>query len=455
VKSLVWAAAVTGATVVAVVAGTMVPAQPVPDVTARDSGTRVSVICPSFATQTADISVAAVGIDQSVRTSNLSTPAAVTESPGLAVVKNPGQPVRVSANNANLFGATTVSAAANGNARGLGATQCLAAQTTHWFTGVDISQQAQSEFTLVNMDSTEAVVDITGFGADGGIEVRRSLSVAGGSSMEVSLSEVARSATPIAVEVTSSPGRVAAFLRQSIWSKKTLLGADWVPESATPSTDLVVAGVPGSAGRRTLVVANPSDRTAAVKVQMLTSNGSLDIADAQRIEVPPSSSRSVELAAGLGGQAAAVRLTSNQAVTASVLVDNGLAPAANDTAVAGATSALGADAVWPMAFGKTTAATLQLANSGTEDATVQLSVTPGGAAAQTSEVKVTAGSSAQVALPKAAALTIRIQTASSSVHGSVIANEMIGKVHGLAILDLSSQASTSRSTGIVFDPHLG
>ncbi len=454
-KSWLWPAAVTGGMAIALVAGSVVSAQGVPDEAARNSGTRISVVCPASLTETADTAISAAGIDQSVRTSDLSTPGSVTDWPGLASIKNPRQPVRVSANSSRLFGATTVSVASSGTARGLGVAQCLAPQTTHWFTGTDISAQSGSQFTLVNLDSTEAVVDLTALTADGSVEVQRSLSVAGNSSTTFPLSSLPKSTTPIAVEVTSSPGRVAAFLRQTNWSNKTPLGADWVPESAQPGTDLVLSGVPNGSGRRTLVVANPSNRTAGVDVQMLTVDGAVEIADAQRLEVPPGSTRSVELAPGLGGQAAAVRLTSTQAVTAGVLINNGLSSANSDTATAGAGTALASDAVWPMALGKGTSATLQLANAGDQEATLELFITANNAAAQTSQVKVAAGCLTQVKLPNADTVTIRIQTASPSVRGSVVATADLGKVKGIAVLDLTSQLASAGSSGIVFDPHLG
>jgi P pilus assembly chaperone PapD len=431
------------------------PAAPLPPEPIRESNTRVSVVCPAFESATASVRIAAIGTDQAVRTSKVGSPQKTTESKGLALVTNPGQPVRVSVQRSEMFGATTVASAADGPARGLAATSCLSPQAEHWFTGVDASTQAQADLVLVNLDATNALVDLVAYGPGGRISAPRGLTVEGNSASTVSLGVLARSNGPITLKVSTSQGRVAAFVRQVTWNQNLAFGADWVPAGLGPQTDQVLPGIPAGKGRRTLVVTNPSDRTADVQIDVLSASGVSQLTDAQRVQVAPGVTATVDLEPGLAGMAAGLRLTSNLGVSAGVVTDNGLPTASLDGAVIGAAPPVPADAVWPIALGTGTAGVLQLVNPSDQEVSVKVAVTVGaGGAVKTSEVKVAPGSSLQVPLPKAAVETIRIQTASTLVRGSVIATASLGRVKGLAVLDLVADETRIHQAVIVFDPHL-
>jgi hypothetical protein len=456
VKSWIMPSALAGVVVLTVVGSVFVPAAPIPVTQAGESTTRISVVCPAFTSATASIRVAAVGADQPVRTSKLSTPQKTTDSDGLAVITDPGEPVRVSVQRSELFGATTVLSAAAGPARGLAAASCLSPQAESWFTGVDVSASAQTDLVLVNLDSTEAVVDLTAYGADGRLAAPRGLSVDGSSSSTVSLGVIADQDAPITVKVSTSQGRVAAFVRQLTWNQRNPISADWVPASTGADTDLVLPGVPAGKGKRTLVVTNPGERTAGVDISVLTSTGTSMLSGAQRIEVPPGMTRTIDLAAGLAGAAAGVRLLSNQPVTAGLLIDDGLGSTTVDAAVAGAAPAVPSDGIWPLALGKTTSAVLQLVNPSDQEAAVTVITTADGAKApKTSQVKIPAGASTQVTLPKAAVTTIRIQTDSTQVRGSVIGTATLSRVKGVMVLDLVADSTRTKHADVVFDPHLG
>ncbi len=439
---------------VAVVGAGLSPTPPLPQETIRESSTRVSVVCPSFQTATATVRVAAVGIDQPVRTSKLSSPQKTAETDGMAVVQNPGEPVRVSVPRAQGFGATTASTAAEGPARGLALASCLAPQAEHWFTGVDVSDQSQSELVLVNLDSTDAVVDLVVYGTGGRLAAPRGLTVPGASATKVSLGVIKRQADPVTIEVSTSQGRVAAFVRQFTWQGSTPYAADWVPDGVGPQTDQVLPGVLGGKGRRSLVVTNSGDRVADVQVNVLGPTGLMQLTDAQNLEVPPGASRLVDLAGGLAGEFAGLHLTSNVPVVAGMLADNGLANAAIDSAVLGSASPLPADAIWPLAAGASTASVLQLVNAGEQEQTVQVSTGDGKRQVKTTEVTVGANTTMQFKLPKANAQTIRIQGASGKMYGSLIATTTTGSVKGIAVLDLVADESRAHQAAVAYDPHL-
>lgn len=453
-KSWILPSALVAVTAVAVVGAGLSPTPALPQETVRESSTRVSVVCPSFQTATATVRVAAVGIDQLVRTSKLNSPQKTTETDGLAVVQNPGQPVRVSVPRAQGFGATTASTAAEGPARGLALSSCLAPQAQHWFAGVDVSPQSQSQLVLVNLDSTDAVVDLIAYGTTGRLSAPRGLTVPGASATTVSLGVIKRQADPITFEVSTSQGRVAAFVRQFTWQGTTPYAADWVPDGLGPQTDQVLPGVPGGKGKRTVVVTNPGDRVADVQLGVLGPTGLTQLTDAQNLEVPPGASRSVDLAAGLAGEFAGLHLTSNVPVVAGMLADNGLSNAAIDSAVLGSASALPADAIWPLAAGKSTASVLQLVNAAEQEQSVQVTLTGAKGQGKTTEVSVAANTAVQFKLSKADAQTIRIQGASAQMYASLIATTTVGSVRGIAVLDLIADESRAHQAAVLYDPHL-
>jgi hypothetical protein len=441
---------------VAVLGAGLSGAAALPQEPIRESSTRVSVVCPAFQSATASVRVAAISTENPVRTSKLSTPQKSTESAGLALVENPGEPVRVSVRRSEMFGATIVSSAAGGPARGLAVASCLAPQSEHWFSGVDVTEAAQSDLVLVNLDATNAVVDLVAYGPGGRLSAPRGLTVDGNSVSTKSLGLIARGEQPITLKVSTSQGRVAAFVRQVTWDGNNPFGADWVPTGLGPQIDQVIPGIPAGKGRRTLVVTNPGDRIADVKIDVLTASGLSELTDAQRVEVAPGVTKTIELSTGLAGVAAGLRLSSNYEVAAGLIADNGLPPTGLDTAAISAAPPVPSDAVWPLALGKTTTSVLQLVNPSDAEATVKLTLSTGAKGApKTSEVKIAAWSSAQVPLPKADVTTVRIQTESTVVRGSVLATASLGAVKGVAVLDLIADETRVHQAVIVFDPSLG
>ena len=371
------------------------------------------------------------------------------------MLRDPSESIRVSAPRASVFGAATWIAAADGSARGLSGVSCSSPQADHWFAGVNVSSDAQSSLFVVNLDSTEAVVDLTAYGPKGRLAASRGLRVPGNSASSISLQVIARDPDPVTVRVTTSQGRVAAFVRQFNWVAQTVVGADWVPDASTAGKDLVLSGIASGKGTRTLVVTNPGDLNASVALSVLTGNGSSGLAGLATLQVPPGTTRSFPLADGLGGEAAGLHLTSNQDVIAAVVGDNGEGQAGSDAVVAGTTAALPADGVWPIAAGKSSAATLQLVNPGETDAVASV-VTGTASGTQTAvDVSVPAGSMAAIDLPRAAASSVRIQTASTVMRASVVITRKLGKVSGIAVLDLVADETRTRSVQVVHDPRLG
>jgi hypothetical protein len=450
----IWPGAIVVAVAAATVATTVTGAQPLPVPPFTVSETRVSVVCPAFQSPTADVRVAAAATGTGLRTALVNTPTEATDAAGLKVLDRPGASLRVSALLPDPFGATTVVSAVAGGDRGLSASACTAPATDHWFTGVDIRTEAQSEVVVANLDGTPVSVDLVGYGDKGRFAAPRGVRVEGNSVQTISLGTLDRSGGPITLEVSSSDGRVAAFVRQRTWQLDVPLGADWLAATTSPATDLVVPGVPSGDGLRSLVLTNPGDRTATVTVGSLTKDGPADLAGVDQVEVPPETTRTVGVETGLDGQAAALRIASSQPVTAALWLDAGGGDARHDPAYTVATQPLPTDSIWPAAFGKGATTVLQLANPGEAAATVSVTAGTGSDAAQPREVTVPAGSMVEVSLPRAPANVVRLQTSAPDVRGALVSTDRLGKVRGLTVIDLAAD-ETHGAAPAVFDPHAG
>jgi P pilus assembly chaperone PapD len=452
----VWPVAVIAALGAVTTAASFVGPQPVPQTPFASSASRVSVVCPAFESVTATVRVAVAAIGKGLRTSKVTEPNQGTDAGAFKVLTNTGQPLRVSAPLPDPFGATSVVVAENGPDRGLSASGCVVPRTEHWFTGVDVRTEAQSEVVVSNLDGTSASVDLTAYGEDGKVAAPRGVEVAGNSSATISLGVLPRLGGPVTVRVGSSDGRVAAFVRQRTWQADVPLGVDWLPSGTDPSTDLVVPGIPEGGGARKLVLTNPGERTATVTIGVLGTSGPIELAGAEQLEVPAGTTRMIDLAAGLAEQSAALKLTSTQPVTAGMWLDSGGDDARRDPAYTVATAPLPVDAIWPLAVGKSGRTVLQLANPGEAAASVSVTTSANAEApGSPTVVEVPPGSTISVPIDPAAANVVRVQTAATDVRAALVSTERLGKVRGLSVVDLAAQDAHDASAQVVFDPHAG
>lgn len=451
----IWPGSLLVVVAAATVAASLVGPQVVPQTPFAATETRASVVCPGFESATATVRVAAAAAGPSLRTSKVTDPAAASDAGSFHVVDGAGAPLRVSALVPDPFGGSTSVAAEVGPDRGLSAATCASPSTDHWFAGADIRDTAQSEVVVANLDETSASVDLTVYGEGGRITAPRGIEVEGNSVQTISLGALDRSAGAVTVEVSSGDGRVAAFLRQRTWAIDVPLGADWLPEATAPATELVVPGLPSGGGERKLVVTNPGDKTATVKIGSLTTSGRGQLAGAGQLEVPPESTRSIDLTLGLDGQPGAITLDSTQPVTAGVWLDAGGNDARHDPAYTVATKPLPADSLWPLALGKVAATVLQLTNPGDVDATVTLTAGNGTNPGQPKDVTVPAGQTVEVPLARGDTNLVRVQTQATDLRAALIATAQLGKVRALTVLDLAADDAHSGEAPVVFDPHAG
>jgi hypothetical protein len=120
----------------------------------------------------------------------------------------------------------------------------------------------------------------------------------------------------VAIEVHTSSGRVAADVSEggSAHGNTTT----WLPSAAEPSTQLLIPGVPPSS-KAELFLTVPGTADAKVNVLAITPQGQYRPFGAQPVDLPGQSASSMALTP-LGGAAAAIEITANVPVTATVLV---------------------------------------------------------------------------------------------------------------------------------------
>ena len=199
---------------------------------------------------------------------------------------------------------------------------CAAPRSSWWFTGLGADLDHSSQLVLTNLDPGPAVVDLRVFGPEGEIDTigTRGVTVAPGEATTFSLADVAPQTAEVMVNVQASRGRVAvaASDRYAV-GPAAPVGFEWVGDAARPSRTVRLAGVPGAAPTKTLVVGNPSDSEALVEVEVAGSDGSFVPTELEEVSVPPGTVEAVDLADVLPRrEAVAVRVRAQVPVTASL-----------------------------------------------------------------------------------------------------------------------------------------
>lgn len=218
--------------------------------------------------------------------------------------------------------ATATATADTGVNRGLASTVCSTPSAEFWFAGASSASGRRDALVLTNLDEANASVDVTFYSPSGKLEDAggRGLVVRGRSQTEVFLSNVAKGQRELALRVVSTGGRVSAALRDNVTTAGIPAGVDWVQPSAEPAKDLIVPGIAPGPGSRTLTIANPGDLQTTVNVSVLGARGRYRPAGRDRVQVPAGGVKSIRLESIVKDEPAAVELTADQPVFASMRI---------------------------------------------------------------------------------------------------------------------------------------
>jgi Family of unknown function (DUF5719) len=355
--------------------------------------------------------------------------------------------------------AAVLGAAGQGEQAGLMAAPCLPPGTVHWFPGVGSSSTEKTELILTNPDDSQAEVDLRFFGRRGRVAVPGSPNIAvdARASRMISLSSLVQTDGPLTVAVRTSSGRVAAIARKVRSNKLAPAGADWQLSSAVPATTVIIPAVPDGEGGRRLIVSNPGTARATVTISALGIQGEYAPSGAASVDLVPESTAELDLTAGLAGEAGAIKLTSDQPVTGTVVSTGHRDSAQDDLAVSSAAAPLVGDGVSAIATTAATDSDLILSNGTDADTPVTFEVfSYAGVSLRTDNVLLAANSTATRRLntPPPSYVVVRVP-AGSGIYGGVRLAQPEGDIAGLSTIPLTSPDVASRAPAVAPDPGVG
>jgi len=226
-----------------------------------------------------------------------------------------------------------------GDLRGLAAASCQVPTTDAWLVGGSTELGSTSLLVLQNPGSTPAVVHLEAFGATGPVDLdTEQYLVAPGAERVVVLGGIAAQERRVAVHVTATGGRVAAFVQDSTLDGFTPTGTDLVAAGAPPARRQVVPGVvlretgvdDPDAGLLRLLA--PGDAAVTAHVRLLGPDGVADLPGADALTLEPGVVTDVPLG-GLAAGAYTVVVDADGAVVASVMVARPGDPTEQDPSV--------------------------------------------------------------------------------------------------------------------------
>lgn len=334
-----------------------------------------------------------------------------------------------------------------GPERGIALARCGTPGTSTWLTGLvsqpdDPAGGRRSEVLLINPDAGQAEVDLVIYGPSG-IQVAsgaRGIAVPARSVRAVALETLFTRAEPVGVEVRTNRGRVAALARQHLAAGAQPSGTDWQVAAAPPATRQIVPGVPGGPGARLLVLSNPGNRRTTASIEVLGPGGTFAPVDASTLDVNAQSTASVSLAQGLDGEAAAVRITSDQPLVASVAARSADAGPNADAAVQPAAGPVVGLGIGALAVAPGVQGTVLVSNDGDAEVTVPLRlVGVDGNQLSAIELRVPAGATAPWVLDRVEQpAAVRVQApADSRIYAGVVLTSAADPVGGLSSAPIS------------------
>jgi hypothetical protein len=208
---------------------------------------------------------------------------------------------------------------------GLPQAACPAPATDFWFASPGQHTVAVINLYLMNPDSSPADAEVDLFTDSGPVlgSTDTGITVPPHGLLVQSLAKVVSGSRVLGLHVRTSAGRVVAMLRES---KAANQPGSWIPASQPPSKHLVIPGLPGTAGSRTLYVFVTGNTPAQVKMTAVTGRGSYQPTGGSGISLAGGSAGTVPLPS-LSKVSSALAITSSVPIAA-VLAASGGPPGA-------------------------------------------------------------------------------------------------------------------------------
>jgi len=222
-------------------------------------------------------------------------------------------------------------------------------------------------------------------------------------------------------------GSLSAIVNDS--ATTVFSGTEPVSATLSPRRTQVVGGIVQGTQGRTLMMLNPGKTTARVDVKVIGAKNTFTPSGLGKVKVQAGSVRSITVPRSAGGGAQALRLTSDQPISASVR----MAPGAKDYAYAEAVPTLSGPAIVPVEVGSKIAAPRLLLTAPSGAASVDIQAYDSSMRRlASSTLKITAGTTtwARLETPAAAYFVV-------TPHGKIVAAATYVKGDGISSLALT------------------
>lgn len=236
---------------------------------------------------------------------------------------------------------------ADGDGDGLAVAACPRSLDEGWYVGAGSGGKHFSTLELTNLADVPAVADVSLWGTDGPVDAVDSdgIVVDPRSTRRIRLDELAAGERELAVHVQRRRGALAVALDDT--STAVFAGTEALPSTAAPAREVMISGLPAGSRGRTLLVVNPGDDTARVRVGAVGSDGSFALDGLDDVKVEAGSVRELTVPRSSGDEPIALTLTSDHPVTGSVRV----APSDDDYAYGVASAPIDGPALVPVDLG--------------------------------------------------------------------------------------------------------
>ncbi|MET0766895.1 MAG: DUF5719 family protein, partial [Aeromicrobium sp.] len=216
-----------------------------------------------------------------------------------------------------------------------------------WLLGLGSGSGHFSTLILTNLAASPAAVDLTLWGPEGEIDAVNAdgIVIEPFSVQRIPIATLAAGESELALHVHRRRGAVAAVVNDT--STAIPQGTEPISPTREPTRQQVIGGLVGGTGGRTLLVLNPGSSTARVDVEVLGPDGTFRPSGLEQIGIEPGTVRAVTVPESAGSAEQAMRLTSDQPVSATVR----MAPTTSDYAYAESSVPLTGPAVVPIELG--------------------------------------------------------------------------------------------------------
>jgi hypothetical protein len=199
---------------------------------------------------------------------------------------------------------------------------CPEPRARWWFVGAGAATVSHDTvLTITNPRAGQAVLDVDVYGADGPVASPglHGITIPAGGTRVIDLAKSAPTVGEVAVNLVAKRGLVSVSAADRFAPGFVGKPAqEWLPTQSLPGTSVTMTGLPAKPDRATLVVANPRRLAAVVSVEVIGATGTFAPTENATLTVPPHSVASQSIESAFNGDPLAIRVVSEQPVTASV-----------------------------------------------------------------------------------------------------------------------------------------